>query len=137
MNRQTNISNSNKSYFISKGFMHVGYWKKTREELDYSLKKKLVKIPGIYVFIDSNDQVLYIGRTVMNLETALNRIQRGHETQVTNHRVHNHLLAYLEKPLSVEIFAHANQKEHTDLAAYFDELKTELVQEISPIWNLK
>ena len=136
MHHQTNISNSNKSYLMSKGFMHVGYWKKTREELDYSLEKKWMKLSGIYVFIDSNDQVLYIGRTVMNLETALNRIQRGHETQVTNHRVHNHLLAYLEKPLSVEIFAHANQKEHTDLAAFFDDFKTELLQHTSPIWNL-
>ena len=137
MNHQTNISNSNKSYFLSKGFMHVGLWKKEAKRLDFSLDKKWAKIPGIYVFIDSNDQILYIGRIVKNIETALDRIQRGHETQVTNHRIHNHLLAYLEKPLSVEIFAHANQKEHADLAAFFDDFKTELLQRTSPIWNLQ
>lgn len=117
--------------------MHVGYCKKTREELDYSLEKKWAKIPGIYVFIDSNDQILYIGRTVKNLETALDRIQRGHETQVTNHRIHNHLLAYLDKHSSVEILAYANKKEQADLAAFFDDFKTELLQSTSPIWNLQ
>ncbi len=137
MNNQTNISNSNKSYFISKGFKEVGHWKKAMKELDFSLDKEWAKLPAVYVFIDDNDQVLYIGRTVSDLENALNRISHGHEAQETNHRIHNHLLEYLEKQLSVEILACANTKEHTDLATYFDVFKTELLQHTSSIWNLQ
>lgn len=128
MNNQRNISNPKKSYF--------GHWEKALKELDFSLDKKWAKLPGIYVFIDSTDQVLYIGRTVLDLENAMNRISHGYEAQVTNHRIHNHLLENLEKPPTVEVLAWINKKEHADLAAFFDDFKTELLQHISPIWNL-
>lgn len=137
MNHQTNISNSNKSYFISKGFKEVGHWKKAIKGLDFSLDRKWAKLPGVYVFIDSNDQVLYIGRTVSNLEKALNRIRHGDETQETNHRIHNHLVEHLQKGHSAEILAYVNSKDHSDLAAFFDDFKTKLLLHTSPIWNLQ
>ena len=137
MNHQTNISNSNKSYLMSKGFIHVGLWKKGAKELDFSLDKKWARLPVLYVFLDSNDQVLYIGRTILDLENAMDRIKLGYEAQVTNHRIHNHLLDHLKKPHSIEVLAYANTKDHTDLAVYFDEIKVDLIQHFSPIWNLQ
>lgn len=137
MNHQTNISNSNKSYLLSKGFVHVGLWKNGVKGLDFSLDKKWAKLPGLYVFLDSNDQVLYIGRTTGELQQTLHYFQYGFEGQVTNHRIHNDLLKQLEKPLSVEIFAYTNANPRTDLAAYFDEIKAELIQHANPLWNLR
>lgn len=125
------------SGFNIKNLERVGHWKKAAKGIDYSIDKKWAKLPVVYVFVDSNDQVLYVGRTVLSLEDALNRIKRGHAAQETNHRIHNHLLEYLDKQLSVEILACANTKEHIDLATYFDDLKTELLQHTSPIWNLQ
>ena len=136
MNHQTNISNSNKSYLMSKGFIHVGLWKKGAKELDFSLDKKWARLPVLYVFLDSNDQVLYIGRTILDLENAMNRIRRGHESQGTNHRLHNHLVDHLQKGISVEILAYVSSKDHSDLDAFFDEFKTEFLQHVSPLWNL-
>lgn len=115
--------------------MRVGFWRKEAERLDFSLDKKWAKLPSIYVFIDSTDQVLYIGRTVLDLENAMNRISRGYEAQVTNHRIQNHLLAYLEKSTSVEILAYTYAIDRADAAA-FDDFKVELLQHTSPIWNL-
>ena len=137
MNHQTNISNSNKSYLMSKGFIHVGLWKKEAKELDFSLDKKWARLPVLYVFLDSNDQVLYIGRTILDLENAMDRIKLGYEAQVTNHRIHNHLLDHLKKPHSIEILAYTSSKDLADIAVFFDEIKTDLIQHFSPIWNLQ
>lgn len=137
MYHQKDFSNSNKSFFLSKGFREVGRWEKVANGLDYSIDKKRAKLPAVYVFIDNNDQVLYVGRTVLGLEDALNRIKRGYEAQETNHRIHNHLVDHLQKGNSVEILTYTNLKDHTDLNAFLDELKTELLQHISPLWNLK
>jgi len=137
MNHQSNISNSNKLYFLSKGFKEVGHCKKTIKGLDFSLDKKCSKLPVVYVFVDGNDQVLYIGRTVLSLDIALNRIKRGYAAQETNHRIHNHLVEHLQKGHSAEILAYTNAKDHSDLVSFLDEFKTELLQHISPLWNLK
>jgi len=137
MNHQTNISNLNKSYLLSKGFKEVGHWKKAAKGLDYSIDKKWAKLPAIYVFVDSNDQVLYVGRTVLGLEDALNRIKRGYAAQVTNHRIHNHLVEHLQKGHSAEILAYTNSRDHTDLVSFLDEFKSELLQQTSPLWNLQ
>lgn len=115
----------------------IGHWKKEAKGLDYSIDKKWAKLPVVYVFIDTNDQVLYIGRTVLGLEEALNRIKCGYAAQETNHRIHNHLVDHLQTGNSVEILAYVNSKDHSDLAAFFDEFKTELLQHISPLWNLQ
>lgn len=136
MNHQTSISNPNKSYIISKGFEDVGCWKKSAMGLDYSIDKKWLKLPVVYLFIDNNDQVLYIGRTVLSLEDALNRIKRGYAAQETNHRIHNHLVEHLQKGHSAEILAYTNAKDHTDPTSILDEFKTGLLQRIGPLWNL-
>lgn len=137
MNHQTNSSNPNKAYFLSEGFTPVGKWKKESEELDFSLNNNWKKLPAVYAFIDSLDQVLYIGRTTGELQQTLHYFQYGFEGQVTNHRIHYDLIKHLEKPLSVEIFAYTNANLRTDLAAYFDEIKTNLLQHTSSLWNLR
>lgn len=131
------IQSTNFDYFLSEGFTHVGMWKKKAKELDFTLDENWTKRPAVYVFIDSNDQVLYIGRSEVDLESAMKRIKLGPEAQVTNHRLHNDLLKHLEKPLSVEILAYTTAKEHTDVAAYFDEIKKKLTDHTSPLWNLR
>lgn len=113
----------------------VGRWKKGSNGLDYSIDKNWAKHPVVYAFVDGSGQVLYVGRTVLGLEDALNRIKRGYGAQVTNHRIHNHLLTYLDKHPSVEILAYANTKDHADLAAFFDEFKTHLLLQTNPVWN--
>lgn len=120
-----------------KGLVHVGRWKKVANGLDYSIDKKWAKLPVVYVFVDGNDQVLYVGRTVLSLEDALNRIKNGWEAQVTNHRIHNHLVEHLQKGHSAEILAYTNAKDHSDFVSFLDEFKTELLQHISPLWNLQ
>jgi len=125
------------SGFNIKNLERVGHWKKAAKGIDYSIDKKWAKLPVVYVFVDSNDQVLYVGRTVLSLEDALNRIKRGHAAQETNHRIHNHLVEHLQKGRSVEIFAYTNSKAHTDPTSFLDEFKTELLQQISPLWNLQ
>ena len=126
MNQSTNLG-----YFLPEGFTSVGMWKKKAKELDFKLDKKWTKRPAVYVFIDSSDQVLYIGRSEVDLESAMKRIKLGPEAQITNHRLHNDLLKHLEKPLSVEILAYTNAKEQTDLAEYFDEIKKRLIEHTS------
>ena len=125
------------SGFNIKDLERVGRWKKEAKGLDYSIDKKWAKLPVVYVFVDGNDQVLYIGRTVLSLDDALNRIKRGYGAQVTNHRIHNHLVEHLQKGHSVEILAYSNSKDHTDLVSFLDEFKSELLQHISPLWNLQ
>lgn len=137
MNNQLNTSTPNKAYLLSEGFTPVGKWKKESEELDFSLDNNWKKLPAVYIFIDSNDQVLYIGRTVGQLWRTLYNIEYGYEDQLTNHRLHYELLNHLEKPLSVEILAYTNAKDRADLAAYFDEIKANLLQHTSPLWNLR
>lgn len=126
-----------KDFLLSKGFEYAGHWHKQANKLTFSLVKSWAKRPVIYAFVDGNDQILYIGRTEVDLEKAMNRIKVGPEGQVTNHRLHAQLLKHLEKPLSIEIFSYTNAKDHSDLAAYFDEIKTELLQHTSPHWNLR
>jgi len=130
-------NSNNRSYLVSKGFELVGSWHSNSGKLTFSLGKTLAKRPVIYVFVDNHDQVLYIGRTVLDLEDAMNRIRRGNESQVTNHRIHNHLVDHLQKGNSAEILAYTNSKDHTDLVAFLDEFKSELLQHISPLWNLQ
>ena len=123
------------SGFNIKDLVHVGRWKMAANGIDYSIDKKWAKLPVVYVFIDGNDQVLYIGRTVLSLNDALNRIKRGYAAQETNHRIHDHLVEYLQKGQTVEILAYANSKDRTDLTAFLEEYKTELLQHSSPLWN--
>jgi len=132
MNQSTNFD-----YYLSEGFTPVGMWKMKAKELDFTLDKKWTKRPAVYVFIDSSDQVLYIGRTIKQLWNTLYHVGYGYEGQLTNHHLHNDLLKHLEKLLSVEILAHTNTKEHTDLAAYFDMIKKRLIEHTSPLWNIQ
>lgn len=131
-----NYSDNKKSYLLSESFEHAGQWKKSAKKLTFSLTRTWKKQPVIYVFIDSSDQVLYIGRTVIDLDDAMNRIRRGNITQGTNHRLHNELLNHLERPVSIEILAYTNSIKQPYLAEYFDEIKKKLIQQTSPIWNL-
>ena len=126
-----------KDLLLSKGFEYVGQWHKQANKLTISLVKSWAKRPVIYAFVDGNDQTLYIGRTEVDLEKAMNRIKGGYEGQVTNHRLHAQLLKHLEKPLSIEIFAYTSSKDLADIAMFFDEIKTELLQHTSPHWNLR
>lgn len=125
------------SSFNIKNLERVGRWKKVANGLDYSIDKKWAKLPAVYVFVDGNDQVLYIGRTVLSLDDALNRIKRGYAAQETNLRIHNHLVEHLQEGYSAEILAYTNAKDHSDLVSFLDEFKAELLQHISPLWNLK
>lgn len=125
------------SGFNIKDLERVGVWKKVANGLDYSIDKKWAKLPVVYVFVGSNDQVLYIGRTVLSLEDAMNRIKRGYAAQETNHRIHNHLVEHLQKGHSVEILAYANSRDHTDLVSFLDKFKAGMLQQISPLWNVK
>ena len=125
----------NKTYLFSKGFEYAGHWHKQANKLTFSLVKFWVKRPVVYALVDNNDQILYIGRTEVDLEKAMNRIKLGPEGQTTNRRLHEQLLKHLEKPLSIEIFAYTSAKNHTDHAAYFDKFKADLLQHISSLWN--
>ena len=131
-----NYSDNKKSYLLSEGFEYAGQWKNSAKKLTFSLTRSWKKQPVIYVFIDSSDQVLYIGRTEVDLESAMNRIKYGPEAQVTNHRLHNELLNHLDKPVSIEILAYTNPIKQPYLAEYFDEIKKKLIHKTSPIWNL-
>lgn len=125
------------SEFNIKGLVHVGRWKNAANGIDFSIDKKWAKLPVVYVFIDGNDQVLYVGRTVLSLDDALNRIKRGYAAQVTNHRIHNHLVEHLQKGHSAEIFTYSNSESHADTTSFLDGYKTELLQQISPLWNIQ
>ena len=125
------------SEFNIKGLEHIGRWKKVANGLDYSIDKKWAKLPVVYVFVDTNDQVLYVGKTVLSLEVALNRIKRGYAAQETNHRIHNHLVEHLQKGHSAEIFTYVNSKSQADPISFLDGYKTELLRQISPLWNIQ
>lgn len=125
------------SGFNIKNLERVGRWKMAADGIDFSIDKKWAKHPSVYVFVDNANQVLYVGRTILSLEDALNRIKRGYVAQVTNHRIHNHLVEHLKKGHSAEIFTYVNSESQADPISFLDGYKTELLRQVSPLWNIQ
>lgn len=93
------------------GFLQVGYWHCTREDI---LECKLERLSDsesiLYCFV-SNNEILYIGKTVMTLSKRMYGYTRPGPRQSTNIRNRKAILELLSSGQAVDIFVLADNEQ--------------------------
>lgn len=121
------------------GFICVGNWSLTDNLIKYKLDSNHKTKNVLYSYI-SNGEIMYIGKTTMQLTKRMYGYQNAGPSQTTNIRVNAAIKELLLKDIPVDIFI----LEENGLLRYGDfkinlaaGLEDVLIYEISPKWNLQ
>jgi hypothetical protein len=119
------------------GFKNVGHWFLDNLDIKFNLVSDANSKPVLYCFV-SNDAVMYIGKTSMELIRRMYGYQNPGPSQNTNIRVNKKINDLLRQKGRVDIFVFVDSGMFSfggykvNLAAG---LEDELIWECSPEWN--
>lgn len=140
LDESSNPESSNNSLQILThvGFKEVGYWFISQNGIDFHLEDKKNETDILYAFI-ANGQVMYIGKSIQSLYKRMSLYKFGNESQRTNSRNKQEIIKFLEKGISINIYAFIPcvdlkyQDISINIAA---SLEDNLIKKIKPEWNI-
>jgi hypothetical protein len=120
------------------GFISVGNWTQTNGMINYNLISHHLSTNVLYCFI-CNGEIMYIGKTKMQLSQRMYGYQNPGPSQTTNVRVNGAIKTIIEdgQPVDILILTDNGLLRYGDfrinLAAGLEDT---LIYEINPQWNL-
>lgn len=123
---------------IEIGFFKTGFWSlSTQEDIFYTLTANQSSQNILYCFA-SEQNIMYIGKTIKTLSQRMNGYQRPGTSQSTNIKVKKEILSLLKENKEVDIFILINDTKlkygnfNINIAAG---LEDSLIEQFSPPWN--
>jgi len=122
---------------LNMGFINVGHWTLTNDNLKYNLISNQTTKNILYSFV-SNGEIKYVGKTTTELNRRMYGYQNPSPSQSTNLRVNERIKELLKKDKPVDIFIHVDN----GLLRYGDlkinlaaGLEDSLIYDLNPKWN--
>jgi len=119
------------------GFTKSGYWVRTESGIERRIELNTDATNILYSFI-SDDELLYVGKTVQQLKKRMYGYQKPYATQTTNIRVNDLIKKRLDSGRPVDIYAFSDHGLlnfgvfHLNIAAG---LEDSIIATINPPWN--
>ena len=119
------------------GFTKSGHWARTESGIERRIKQNADAINILYCFISDNE-MLYVGKTVQQLKKRMYGYQKPSNSQATNIRVNDLIIKRLDSGCPVDIYALPDHgllhfgAFHLNLAAG---LEDSIIATINPPWN--
>lgn len=122
---------------IEIGFYQIGEWKLNNKSLEFDLKKN-PHSNNILYFFESNNIILYIGKTTQGTIKRMKGYSKPGKDQRTNIKNNKNIIEMLEKGNKVNIYILEDKEDlkygdfHINLPAG---LEDELIKKYCPKWN--
>ena len=119
------------------GFIKVGEWKITDNYFAHTIEKHLAEKKMLYAFVSDND-VLYIGKTIDTLKNRMTGYKNANSTQKTNVRVKAKIIELLDtgKEVCIYILIDKTEFKFGDYnLCLASGLEDTLIADIRPKWN--
>lgn len=127
----------NLSILFSLGFEKVGYWNISNDSLDFHLSKHQREKEVLYAFI-SDQNVLYIGKTVRTLQQRLYGYKNPGPSQRTNIKNHDRIKESIadRSKIDIYVFTPKDDVEYKGIKLTLAAgLEDNLIRKLRPSWN--
>ena len=122
---------------LNMGFINVGNWTLNNDNIQYQLASNQKAKNVLYSFV-SNGEIMYIGKTTMQLTKRMYGYQKPGTSQRTNIRVNDKIKTLLttDQPLEILIFTDLGLHKYNDFRINLaGGLEDTLIYELNPAWN--
>lgn len=122
---------------LNMGFIHIGNWKLNGDIIQYNLTTHQKEKNVLYCFA-SNGEIMYIGKTTMQLIKRMYGYQKPGTSQRTNIRINDKIRTLLTKnqPLEILILIDSGLLKYSDFRINLaGGLEDTLIYELNPSWN--
>jgi hypothetical protein len=119
------------------GFINVGNWTLNNDNIQYQLASNQKAKNVLYSFV-SDGEIMYIGKTTMQLTKRMYGYQKPGTSQRTNIRVNDKIKTLLttDQPLEILIFRDLGLHKYNDFSINLaGGLEDTLIYELNPAWN--